>query len=132
MNNYKVLVRYEAYTTVSLTAVSDKEACMQAEECAQNPLEYVTSSKILSKEKIIEPVTGKEASDLALLAMYPKMHSKDMDVILKSLKGNALEAAYHLTGLNNGKKPEKHIAEFVKGLQKWAAEIDPIDKKIIK
>lgn len=125
MNSYKVLVGYEVYTTVSLTAASDKAACKQAEECISQDGETVTSSKITSKEIIPEPLSKKDSIALVSLAINPDMSHADREKIIVSLHNDAKEIAFYLTGIMGDKVPSERTVKFVKGLQEWVAGLQP-------
>lgn len=69
----------------------------------------------------MEPVSGKEASILALLAERPNLSSRDRKKFEGMLGYDARQIARVLSGAN--KRAEKEYQDAAEGLKAWAASL---------
>lgn len=69
----------------------------------------------------MKPLSGYDSSALALLAQTSYLSEEDVDRILCSLQGDALEIAKVLAGRATAPAPE--IQRSAEGFLKWAAQV---------
>jgi hypothetical protein len=66
-------------------------------------------------------LTGKDSSILTYLAQYPNIPKRDREKAFGQLKGDALQVARALTGVNP--RPTKKIRGIADELRAWAKDV---------
>ena len=70
---------------------------------------------------MIQPITGRESSILALIAQSKNLNSSDIEIVLGALSGRALEIAKVM--LDKNVESSQSVKRAAQGFKNWAAQL---------